>query len=165
MATSVVVTQIAPLDNDLGRLHIKGTVGGNAFQMTSRNRYFDPVSMQDTTAGANGVASILLTQYNALVAAFATNINSQTVPFAALDNQTISVVYGSTPYAFVGYDTVEVTATVNGQSTVAHFSQDVILEKSGAPGDEGLAAWMSKQMFAQRERNVSWAGLISTFSI
>jgi hypothetical protein len=165
MPTSVVVSQIAPLDGDLNNLHVKGTVGGTAFSTTVRNQRFDPVGLQSTVAGETGLHSIYMARYNAIVAAFVASINGQTVTFADLDNQTQTIIYGATPYAFAGYETIEVTATVNGTSTIAHISQDHLLEKAGAPGSEGFAAWLSRRLISQARRNTSYSLLIATYSI
>lgn len=160
MPTSVVVSQIT-LANDRDAVRVKGTVGGTAFTTELKHFRFDPVSQP-----ASVLAALLMSRYNLIVNKMADStlgLNSRTVLIPVRDAKTSSIVYGSTPYAFVGYNIIEITATVDTVSTKIHVDQDLFLEWMSTGEDMG--ARMGKLLYNQAQRDVFNAANIATFSL
>jgi hypothetical protein len=151
MATTVI-SQITP-SGDGTYMRIKGTVGGTAHQYAMRNHGIM------TTGGGPDSLNILpqtiaqdFANHYGLLAASIADIASDTVTLYNLDAVAATVVFGGTPVAVFDENYVEVTATVNGTSTVAQISMQDFINKR-LVGNEVFNEWVARKVYEQSQRN------------
>jgi hypothetical protein len=130
--------------------------------MTTLHNYrWDPIGMPPNT-----LATLFLGRYNNLINSFSNptlGLNGRTVNLTVRDARTSVIVYGATPYTFVGYSIVEIAATVDAVATVTQVDQDWYMEWASTGQDMG--AVIGQKLFNQAQKNVLNAAAIATFSI
>ena len=166
MATTVISKIV--ISDDGKAADITGTVGGNAHLWRRSGRPFIPKGGTNppTTMTPQVLAQEYADHYNALAAvntalaalAYTLYVFGTTTSAIAFDN--------SAPVVEVGYDQVEIVATVDTTATVVHMGMDHLIEMYRGASDyiDQIARKLYNQAKLDLKSNTSGSDYIASFT-